>query len=124
MERDRREASSISVGVACGENLLIDVWALSHETQGTFDKGDAHPYKNFISNERVTGIVGTSVLKIKDRGDYGQVKKYFGETKELEGQKKVKKVEIYAISWSGDRNLFKELGLATPPTIHPNSAEK
>ena len=41
MERDRREASSISVGVACGENLLIDIWALSNKTQGTFDKGDA-----------------------------------------------------------------------------------
>ena len=75
MERDRREASSISVGVACGENLLIDVWALSHETQGTFDKGDAHPYKNFISNERVTGIVSTSFLKIKDCGDYVLVPK-------------------------------------------------
>ena len=45
MERDRREASSISVGVACGENRLIDIWALSNETQGTFEelphKGDA-----------------------------------------------------------------------------------
>ena len=82
MERERREASSISVGVACGENRLIDIWALSNETQGTFEelphKGDAHPsFKNCLSNERVTGIVGISVLKIKDRGGHGQVTKIF-----------------------------------------------